>query len=221
MSLFIDDGKPDPREELRQKLQAEQWAQTIRLKEELIRHPFSHEIVKRAIHHFGSEHRPWMPYAHDDYSVILVAEAETNGYGLYDPEEDWGNLVIPGTWREWAEELGQPMEDFAAAWDLEAHEYDSEFNPDNYTECLPPTAGPQGSAYLILESALDVYKGDFPIGGIYLIAGDSPMNSLHYAEVRPKVALTFLQIYLDWKKTGIKIVLEGEWMNMKEVKNSP
>ena len=216
MTLFEDTGEISEGEKLRKQLQAEQWAQTIRLNEELILHPFSHSIVKRAIHHFGSEHRPWMPYAHDDYSVILVAESETNGYGFYDPEEDWGNLVIPGTWREWAEELGQSMEEFAGAWGLEEDEYDSKFNSDNYIECLPPTAGPQGSAYLILESALGVYEGEFPIGSIYLIAGDSPMNSLHYAEVRPKVALTFLQIYLDWKETGIKIVLEEEWMKMKE-----
>ena len=40
------------------------------------------------------------------------------------------------------------------------------------------------------------------------------MNSLHYAEVRPRASLTFLQIYLDWKETGIKIVLEDEWMKM-------
>ena len=127
--------------------------------------------------------------------------------------------MIPGNWREWAKERGQSMEDFAAEWELEEELYDKELDSEHYTNALPYDAGPQGSAYSILESALEVYKGEFPIGCIYLIAGDSPMNSLHYAEVRPKVALTFLQIYLDWKETGIKIVLEDEWMKMKEQSN--
>lgn len=216
MALFIDDGKPNPREELRRKLREEQWAQTIRLNEKLILHPFTNEIVKRAIHHFGSEHRPWMPYAHDQYHTILVAEEQDDGYTLSNPDEDWDKLEIPGTWREWAEELGQSMEEFAADWDLEEELYDAELDPEHYIESLPVTAGPQGSAYSIMESALGVYQGDFPIGAVALIAGDSPMNSLHYAVVKPPAALTFLQIYLDWKETGIKIVLEDEWMKMKE-----
>ncbi|RLE33195.1 MAG: hypothetical protein DRJ61_07735 [Acidobacteria bacterium] len=217
MTLFIDTGEMSEGEKLKKQLQAEQWAQTIRLNEELILHPFSHEIVKTAIHHFGSKHRPWMPYAHDEYDVILVADSEAmNGYGLYDPEEDWSKFKVPGTWREWAKERGQSMEDLAAEWDLEEELFDAELDSELYFDSLGPIAGPQGSAYLILERILGTYQADFPIGSLSLIAGDSPMNSLHYAEIRPKVALTFLQIYLDWKEIGIKIVLEEEWMKMKE-----
>ena len=76
MTIIIDTGEISESEKLRERLREERWAQDIRLKEELILHPFSHEIVKRTIHHFGSNHRPWMPYAHDEYHVILVADSE-------------------------------------------------------------------------------------------------------------------------------------------------
>ncbi len=42
-----------------------------------------------------------------------------------------------------------------------------------------------------------------------LVEGDSPGNDGIYPSAVPKVALTFLQIQLDWEETGIKIVLEG------------
>ena len=42
-----------------------------------------------------------------------------------------------------------------------------------------------------------------------LVEGDSPGNDAIYPKVVPKVALTYLQMLLDWEETGIKIVLEG------------
>jgi hypothetical protein len=215
MSLIIEDGQPNARIEVLLKSREEQWIKSIRLKEELIRHPFSSKIVEKAIRYFGSKHRPWLPYTSDSYDTILVAESDEGGYFLNDPTEDWEEMKFPATWREWAEEREQPIEEFAAENGITEDWYDEPLDHEYYIDSLGPYSGPLGSAYFLLEDVLWGHDGEFPIGQIGFVAGDSPMNSVHYVMVAPKVSLTFLQIFLDWKKTGIKIVLEDEWLKIK------
>lgn len=195
-----------------QERRAEQWAQTIRVMEELIRPPFTHNIVNGAVRHFGRHHWPLLPYVFrdDEYDAVLIAEDMGNCYHLYDRDTDYQEPESR-TWREHIEkDLGWTVEEYEAAYGVMGQkELESEVSYEHLVEALPRDATPYGAAYVMLEDIWHFTGVELPIGCLALVEGDSPGNDGIYPKVVPKVALTFLQIQLDWEETGIKIVLEG------------
>ena len=193
----------------------ERWADTIRLNEELIEWPFTRDIVKGAVRHFGRHHRPLLPYLLDDdeYSEIVVAEPYLRGYRLYDSDDD---IDIPSiiTHREFALWKGYDLEDFCDQWELTEDELDDEIDHLFVIEALPIDATPHGRTWELLG---DYFRPpavfEFPIGDIGFTEDDA-VNVI----VEPAVALTFVQIYLDYEEAGIKIVLEDEWLRQQRRK---
>ena len=187
---------------------AEAWAETIRLKEELIRWPFTRDIVKGAVKYFGEHYRPLLPYTFrdDEYDQVIVAEDHGGGY-IFRDSDDTYRIPEAGTWREWAEWEGADLEEFAALHGIEDDQWDDPLGDGVIEENLDPDATPQARACFMFQ---DVFYPpatvELPIGVLGMCFEDAT-----YAVVEPKVALTFLQILLDYEESGIRIVLEDDW----------
>ncbi len=116
------------------------------------------------------------------------------------------------TWRELAEWLGEDPEEFMADHGLEPDMLDKELNFGVREEYAGHDATPEGRAWeLFSDLFYPPASYRFPIGELGLDCGNGP-----HAWIEPKVALTFLQIYLDLEETGIKVVLEDEWLGKLE-----
>jgi hypothetical protein len=183
----------------------ERWADLIRVKDDLIKWPFTRDIVKGALRYFGSHNRPLLPYVFYDheYDQIVVAEDTGDGYKFYDSD---GEYHIPqiGSWREFAEWRGEAIEDLAAEWELDDDQWDEPLGMGVLEEHLPYDVSPYGRAYDTLSEVFCTPASvELPIGELGMHCGNET-----FACVQPKVALTFLQILLDYEETGIKIVLE-------------
>ena len=194
-----------------QERRAAHWAETIRVKEELICPPFTHNIVKVAVRHFGLHHQPLLPYVFrdDEYDAVLIAQDMGSCYHLYDRDADYQEPESR-TWRAHIEkDLGWTVEEYEAAYGVMSQkELESEVSYEHLVEALPRGATPCGAAYVMLEDIWHFSGVELPIGCLALVEGDSPGNDAIYPKVVPKVALTFLQMLLDWGDVGIKIVLE-------------
>ena len=193
----------------------ERWADTIRIKEELIEWPFTRDMVMGAVRHFGSHHRPLLPYLlHDDqYNEIVIAEDNGDGYQFYDSDDEYRIPEI-GSWREFAEWRGESIEDFAVEWELAESQWDQPLGTCVLEEHLPYDVSPYGRAFDVFHEVFyppATYR--FPIGELGLECGNA-----HVAWIQPKVALTFAQVFLDYEEAGIKIVLEDEWVKQRRAR---
>lgn len=194
------------------KSREEIWAERIRTDKNLITWPFTKGIVNQAVRYFGAHHRPLLTYKYqdDEYDQIVVAESIGSGYRFYDSDISV-NMPEAGTWRELAEWLGEDLEEFAAANDLEEDQLDGHLGCGVIEEYVSHEVLPEGRAFELFHDLFyppASYR--FPIGELGLDCGNGP-----HAWIEPKVALTFLQIYLDHEQTGIKVVLEDEWLKQK------
>ena len=194
------------------KSREEVWAERIRTNKNLITWPFTKDIVEHAVRYFGAHHRPLLTYKyrHDEYDQIVVAESIGSGYRLYDSDISV-NMPEVGTWRELADWLGEDLKAFAANNDLEEDELDGDLGCGVIEEYTSYDALPEGRAFdLFHDLFYPPASYRFPIGELGLDCGNGP-----HAWIEPKVALTFLQIHLDYEQTGIKVVLEDEWLKQQ------
>lgn len=194
------------------KTREEIWAERIRLNKDLIVWPFTREIVDRAVRYFGSNHRPLLTYKYqdDEYDQVVIAEDIGSGYRFYDSDPEI-RLPEAETWRELADWLGEDPDEFMAEQGLEPDMLDKELNFGVIEHHAGHDATPIGRAWeLFSDLFYPPASHRFPIGQLGLDCGNAPN-----AWIEPKVALTFLQIYLDHEQTGIKVVLEDEWLKQK------
>jgi hypothetical protein len=194
------------------KSREEIWAERIRTDKNLITWPFTKDIVNQAVRYFGAHHRPLLTYKYqdDEYDQIVVAESIGSGYRLYDSDTSV-NMPEAGTWRELAEWLGEDPEEFIDGQGLARDFLDRDLNSGVLEEYTPYDATPEGRAFdLFTDLFYPPASYRFPIGELGLDCGNGP-----HAWIEPKVALTFLQIHLDHEGTGIKVVLEEDWLREK------
>lgn len=195
---------------------AERWADMIRVKDEFIKWPFTRDTVKGAVRYFGEHHRPLLPYLlrEEEYDEIVIAEDIGNGYRFYDSDISV-NMPEVGTYRELAEWEGEDIETFAANWGLDDDQLDEPLGDGVIQEHVSYDVTPEGRSFDLFQDLFyPPASYEFPVGMIGMDCGNGP-----HAWIQPKVALTFLQIYLDYEETGIKIVLEDEWLKQQRARN--
>lgn len=223
------------------------WHELIRVKTELIRPPFSQELVERARRYYMDQQQPWLPLARprEEYQRLWMArETPFDGYELDespaegDPWEGasaWISAQMSGvealfrgepansldcdvlSFIESSVEEGEIPEGIAEdTWEALSTEVKirilgerpngppwdyfvemiSEMAPANLVPCSQP-----------LEE-LGNRGMDLPIGHVGVVDGSMPGHDARYLVVRPRVALTFLQVWLDAENRGIRLVIE-------------
>lgn len=110
----------------------------------------------RAIAHFRETGEPLMAYQWKQYRIVLGTESSftsCGGYALTDPTVEAEPSL---TWRELAERAGCPVEDYAAAFNLEDDELDDAV-PGEYFQERDMGMATDGRAV-----AFDVINGCIP-----------------------------------------------------------
>jgi len=223
------------------------WHELIRVKTELIRPPFTRELVERARMHYMEHQRPWLPLAHPagEYERLWVAhEVPYDGYELeecpaegdpWDAANAWIYAQMDGVKAlfqgEPAEDLDSSVRSFIER-SVEEGEIPEGISEEAWeamsTAVKIRIVGerPQGPSWdyyceMISEMApadlipcsqpleeLDREGLALPIGHVGVVEGAMPGHDACYLVVRPRVALTFLQVWLDDDERGIRLVIE-------------
>jgi hypothetical protein len=177
------------------------------------------EFAEAVLKHYLQSEVPLLQYLHPNYQHTLIAESGGLGSGdmvLIDPRVD--PRCVP-TWRQWAKQRRQTLEEMANDLDVEIkpeeidEPADTDLLIDYGGENIWPT--PLGSAFRLLEpwlrgkrrSSLDSELEKEPLGYVSAYDGPCPGSDYLGVHVSSLAALTCLQRVLDIQNSGIKIVV--------------